>query len=76
MIAELKASDQSPEEIDTQIQEIKNFQEMYENPVIKIGMTLLEILPVGLLVSLICAAVLMRKPGIRTKKEQIANRDL
>jgi len=35
--------------------------EMYKNPIIRFGMTLMEILPVGLIITLICAGVLRRK---------------
>ena len=38
----------------------KNFA-LYENPIIMAGMTLMEILPVGLLISLISAFILKRK---------------
>lgn len=41
--------------------EWKNFGEMYKNPLIRFGMTLFEILPVGLIISLISAALLKKK---------------
>lgn len=37
------------------------FAEMYKNPVIRYGMTLMEIFPVGLFISLISAALLRNK---------------
>jgi Protein of unknown function (DUF4199) len=39
----------------------KSFGEMYKNPLIRFGMTLFEILPVGLVISLVSAALLRRK---------------
>jgi hypothetical protein len=39
---------------------------MYKNPIVKIGATYFEILPVGLLISLICAAILKRRDPIPT----------
>ncbi len=47
-------------EIDTKMVEFDQMKEMYKKPIWKIVFTLMEILPVGLLVSLICAAILMR----------------
>ena len=40
----------------------KDFGEMYKNPIIRFGMTLTEILPIGLLISLL-SAFLLRKKG-------------
>jgi hypothetical protein len=60
--AELEKSHKSPAEVQAELQEMRKFQEMYKNPVVKIGFTYVEILPVGLLISLICAGVLRRRP--------------
>ena len=42
-------------------------QGAYDNPLINVGMTFIEIFPVGLIVTLVSAAILRRKqtPGIR-----------
>ncbi len=59
----------SQTEIDTKIAEMEQFRNMYKNPLIKIGMTFLEIFPVGLLITLISAAILRRKasPGVSNR---------
>ncbi len=57
----MKAKGASPAEIDQKAKTMAGMVEMYKNPVIRFGMTLLEILPVGVVVTLICAAVLKRK---------------
>lgn len=57
----LKASDLSEAEIDAKIARMDQFQELYKNPVVKIGITFLEIFPVGFVVSLISALILKRK---------------
>ena len=41
--------------------EMADFSELYKNPVIRFGMTLMEIFPVGILITLICAALLRKK---------------
>jgi hypothetical protein len=38
------------------------FKEMYSKPLINVAMTLMEPLPVGIIVSIISAAVLRRRP--------------
>ncbi len=60
-IQELMASDKPQEEINKEIQQMEAFKEMYKNPVIKAAVTYLEILPIGLLISLISAGILRRK---------------
>jgi hypothetical protein len=60
-VEKLKASNISEDELQARIEEMKAFQEMYKNPIVKIGMTFLEIFPVGLLVSLVAAIILKRK---------------
>ncbi len=61
ILGELKKSGASEAEIAKQTVAMARFREMYKNPVFVILMTYLEILPVGILVSLISAWVLKRK---------------
>ncbi|MCB0822900.1 MAG: DUF4199 domain-containing protein [Bacteroidales bacterium] len=56
-----QSSDLTQAEMDAKISEMDKFREMYKNPVVKIGMTFMEIFPVGLLITLISAAILRRK---------------
>ena len=60
-LADLKASGASQLEIDKQTKEMANFAEMYKNPLFNALMTYAEILPVGLLVTLISSLILKRK---------------
>ncbi len=51
----------SQEKIDAAKKEMENMKAMYENILFRFGMTLMEIFPVGLLITLICAGVLRKK---------------
>lgn len=61
MLKSLKASGASQAEIAGQTAKMASMGEMYKNPVFVILLTYVEILPVGLLVSLISAWVLKKK---------------
>ncbi len=61
MLEKLKASGASQVEIDKQTKEMAEFAVMYKNPLVNAAMTYMEILPVGLVVSLISALILKRK---------------
>ncbi len=61
MVERAKASGASPEKIEQKVREAKQFKEMYNNPVINVGVTFLEVFPIGLLVALLSAAILRRK---------------
>ena len=60
-VEQIRASEASQEEIDRKIAEMEQFKEMYRRPLVQIGVTFLEIFPVGLIVSLISAVILKRK---------------
>ena len=48
--------------LDAKIAEAHNFEVMYANPLYRMSMTLLEPLPVGLVMALVTAGILRRKP--------------
>jgi hypothetical protein len=58
----LKASGASAATIDAKVAEMKKFSEMYANPFFNAAMTFLEPFPVGLVITLISAAILKKKP--------------
>lgn len=62
MLDKLKASGASAAEIASKVKEMDYFKEMYKNPLMVILFTYLEILPVGLLLTLIAALILKRRP--------------
>jgi hypothetical protein len=49
--------------------EMTQFAEMYRNPLVRFAFTLLEIIPLGVLVSLISALLLKRRQNNTTKQE-------
>lgn len=60
-LEQLKASGASQAEIDKQAKEMASFGKMYQNPFFNAMMTYVEILPVGLIVTLISSLILKRK---------------
>lgn len=60
-IEEIRSSGLPEAEINTKIEGIESFQELYKNPLVKIAFTFLEIFPVGFLVSLLSAFILKKK---------------
>lgn len=66
VLTELKAGGASQTEIDKQTKEMANFARMYKNPFFNAMMTYVEILPVGLVVTLISSFILKRKTTINT----------
>ena len=62
IIKQAKAEGASQAELNKQITEMADYKEMYKSPVGVILITYTEILPVGLVVTLISALILKRKP--------------
>jgi hypothetical protein len=57
----LQASGISATKLASKTKELEQAKEMYKNPALKILMTYMEILPVGLVVTLISSLILRRK---------------
>lgn len=72
-VEELRNSGQPAAEVQAEIDKMEGFREMYQQPIVMIGMTFLEIFPVGLIISLIAAALLKRKGESVVNKGQRAN---
>lgn len=60
-INNMKTRGATEAEIEKMTKRFADMAEMYKNPLIRFGMTLLEILPVGIVITLISAAVLRRR---------------
>lgn len=60
---ELESSDMPADAVEAELADFREMAEHYKNPVVKVGFTYMEILPVGLAISLICAGLLKRRVG-------------
>jgi uncharacterized membrane protein len=63
-LREAKANGASAAELAKMTKELATNQELYKNPVMVVLFTYMEILPVGILVSLVAALILKRKPTV------------
>ncbi|HEV7550298.1 MAG TPA: DUF4199 domain-containing protein [Candidatus Angelobacter sp.] len=62
IVEKMKASGASAAAIQVQLQQMKKLRELYDNPLINAAMTFIEPFPIGLVITLISAAILRRKP--------------
>ncbi len=62
MIRKAQASGASPAAIQAQLAEIQKTRKLYENPLYNAAITFLEPFPVGLLMTLLSAAILRKQP--------------
>jgi hypothetical protein len=62
----LKSSGATEVELQVAKQKWDEFSLVYQNPLVRFGMTLMEIFPVGLLISLLSAALLRKKEFLRS----------
>ncbi|HVG23127.1 MAG TPA: DUF4199 domain-containing protein [Thermoanaerobaculia bacterium] len=60
-LQKMQAKGASAAEMATARQEMEHFKTLYANPFINVGMTFMEIVPVGLVMALVSAAILRRK---------------
>lgn len=61
-LAQMRAAGEAEAAIAAAQEEMKQFAELYKNPLVNIGFTFLEIFPVGLVMTLVSAGILRRKP--------------
>ncbi len=60
-VEKIKSGGDSETEIQAKIADMEKWRELYKNPLIQIGVTFSEIFPVGLLITIISAAILKKK---------------
>lgn len=71
VVDDAKAAGESVQQIDAKLAEVNMLKEWYKNPIYIILLTFMEILPVGIIVSLICSLILMRKAKPNTENENL-----
>jgi hypothetical protein len=71
-IEKARASGESQAAIDKRVADMQRFAELYKNPAINVAITLIEPLPVGLVIALVSAGILRRRPQRRSPVEGVA----
>ncbi len=71
MVEKLKASGASAAATQAKLQEMKKLKEQLENPLFNAAMTFIEPFPVGLVITLISAAVLRKKPPLLSERSAL-----
>jgi hypothetical protein len=61
MIDKAKSEGATQAELREKVNEMEEFKKLYDNPIVRIPMTFVEIFPVGIVVALVCAAILRKK---------------
>jgi hypothetical protein len=62
MVERAKASGASQQKMEEMERQAKEFKQMYDNPVNNVALAFAEVFPIGLLVRLISAGLLHKKP--------------
>ena len=65
MVERARASGASQQKIDETARQAQEFKRMYANPAINVGLTFMEIFPIGLVVTAVSAGILRKKEAPR-----------
>jgi hypothetical protein len=60
-ITKMKNAGATESEVEEKIEQMNTMKELYKNPIVRFGFTMLELLPVGILISLISAGILRKR---------------
>ena len=71
-IEKARASGESQAALDKRVADMQRFAELYKNPAINVAITFIEPLPVGLVIALVSAGILRRRPQRRSPAEGVA----
>ncbi|HTC57764.1 MAG TPA: DUF4199 domain-containing protein [Candidatus Sulfotelmatobacter sp.] len=62
LVEKLRASGASPAAVQAKLEEVTRYKELYKNPLLNAVLTFIEPFPIGLVITLISALALKRKP--------------
>jgi hypothetical protein len=71
VVENLKAKGATPAAIQAQTQQLQKMKVLYENPLINSAMTFIEPFPIGLIITLISAAILRKKPPLQPTQSPV-----
>ncbi|HEV8577476.1 MAG TPA: DUF4199 domain-containing protein [Thermoanaerobaculia bacterium] len=71
MLDKMRAAGETEAAIRQKAAELAEMTKLYKNPLFNIGITFMEVFPVGLIVTLVSAAILRRKPGPTAAAEAV-----
>ena len=69
MVEQARAAGASQQVIDAKVQEMKSLKALFDNPLTNAALTFTEPFPIGLIVTLISAAILRKKTNVATTDE-------
>jgi len=72
LIEKAKASGATPAAVQAQVQEVNKYRQLYDNPLYNIALTFIEPFPIGLVITLLSAAVLRKKPQSQPASSPVA----
>ncbi|MCA1604813.1 MAG: DUF4199 domain-containing protein [Acidobacteria bacterium] len=70
-IEQLRASGAAQQVIEAKLQQMKSFKALYDNPLINAAISFIEPFPIGLIMTVISAAILRRKPRPESREEEV-----
>jgi hypothetical protein len=68
LVQKLTASGASPATIEAKLLQVRRYKELYKNPLFNAALTFIDPFPIGLVITLISALILRRKP--QSQREQ------
>jgi Protein of unknown function (DUF4199) len=71
LVDKLTASGASPAAVQAKLQQVRKYKELYKNPLFNAALTFIDPFPIGLLMTLISALVLRRKPQSQPERSPL-----